>query len=85
MFASAGSLSIRRLAQRSGRTGFEGELQDIFDLQDKVTAKVVGAIAPKLERAEIERSKRKPTGSLDAYDYYLRGLAGGAQMDARRK
>ena len=34
----------------------EGELQDIFDLQDKVTAKVVGAIAPKLERAEIERS-----------------------------
>ena len=53
----------------------EGELQDIFDLQDKVTAKVVGAIAPKLEQAEIERSKRKPTGSLDAYDYYLRGLA----------
>ncbi len=52
----------------------EGELQDIFELQDKVTAKVVGAIAPKLERAEIERSKRKPTGSLDAYDYYLRGL-----------
>ena len=52
----------------------EGELQDIFDLQDKVTAKVVGAIAPKLEQAEIERSKRKPTGSLDAYDYYLRGL-----------
>ena len=53
----------------------EGELQDIFELQDKVTAKVVGAIAPKLEQAEIERSKRKPTGSLDAYDYYLRGLA----------
>ncbi len=52
----------------------EGELRDIFDLQDKVTAKVVGAIAPKLERAEIERSKRKLTGSLDAYDYYLRGL-----------
>ncbi len=40
-----------------------------------VTAKVVGAIAPKLEQAEIERSKRKPTGSLDAYDYYLRGQA----------
>jgi tetratricopeptide (TPR) repeat protein len=34
---------------------------------------VIGAIAPKLEQAEIERSKRKPTGSLDAYDYYLRG------------
>jgi TolB-like protein len=53
----------------------EGELQDIFELQDMVTAKVVGAISPKLEQAEIERSKRKPTGSLDAYDYYLRGLA----------
>ena len=30
---------------------------------------------PKLERAEIERAKRKPTESLDAYDYYLRGMA----------
>jgi tetratricopeptide (TPR) repeat protein len=39
-----------------------------------VTARVVGAIAPKLEQAEIERSRRKPTESLDAYDYYLRGM-----------
>lgn len=51
----------------------EGELEDIFELQDMVTSQVVGAIAPKLEQAEIERSRRKPTGSLDAYDYYLRG------------
>lgn len=36
---------------------------------------MVGAIAPKLEQAEIERAKRKPTSSLDAYDYYLRGMA----------
>jgi tetratricopeptide (TPR) repeat protein len=36
---------------------------------------VVGAIAPKLEEAEIARAKRKPTASLDAYDYYLRGMA----------
>jgi adenylate cyclase len=49
--------------------------EDIFDLQDQVTASVVGAIAPKLERAEIERAKRKPTESLDAYDFYLRGIA----------
>jgi tetratricopeptide (TPR) repeat protein len=41
-----------------------------------VTGSVVGAIAPKLEQAEIERSRRKPTESLDAYDHYLRGLAG---------
>ena len=54
---------------------FDGELENIFDLQDKVTASVVGAMAPKLEEAEIERSRRKPTESHDAYDYYLRGLA----------
>ena len=54
---------------------FDGALEDIFDLQDQVTASVVGAIAPKLEQAEIERAKRKPTESLDAYDYFLRGMA----------
>jgi TolB-like protein len=54
---------------------FEGDLEDIFELQDQVTASVVGAIAPKLEQAEIERAKRKPTESLDAYDYFLRGMA----------
>jgi TolB-like protein len=54
---------------------FEGALEDIFDLQDQVTASVVGAIAPRLEQAEMERAKRKPTESLDAYDYYLRGMA----------
>jgi TolB-like protein/class 3 adenylate cyclase len=54
---------------------FEGALEEIFDLQDQVTASVVGAIAPQLEKAEIERAKRKPTESLDAYDYYLRGMA----------
>jgi TolB-like protein/class 3 adenylate cyclase/Tfp pilus assembly protein PilF len=55
---------------------FDGTLEDIFDLQDQLTANVVGAIAPKLEQAEIERVKRKPTESLDAYDCFLRGLAG---------
>jgi TolB-like protein/Flp pilus assembly protein TadD len=54
---------------------FEGALEDIFDLQDLVTASVVGAIAPRLGKAEIERAKRKPTESLDAYDYFLRGMA----------
>jgi TolB-like protein/DNA-binding SARP family transcriptional activator/Tfp pilus assembly protein PilF len=55
---------------------FDGGLADIFDLQDQVTASVAAAVAPKLEQAEIERAKRKPTESLDAYDYYLRGVAG---------
>ena len=54
---------------------FEGTLNDIFELQDQMAESVVGAIAPQLERAEIERAKRKPTESLDAYDYYLRGMA----------
>ncbi|PWT77639.1 MAG: CadC-family transcriptional regulator [Acidobacteria bacterium] len=54
---------------------FDGSLEDVFELQDEITAKVIGAIAPKMEQAEMERAKRKPTGSLDAYDYYLRGLA----------
>src|SRR5207249_3901799 len=54
---------------------FDGQLQNIFELQDKVTESVVGAIAPKLEQAEIERAERKPTENLDAYDYYLRAQA----------
>jgi TolB-like protein/class 3 adenylate cyclase len=52
---------------------FDGGLEDVFDLQDQVTSRVVGEIAPKLEQAEIERSRQKPTESLDAYDHYLRG------------
>ena len=82
--------SVRKAANRVRITGqlidattgahlwadrFDGTLEDVFDLQDRVTVSVVGAIAPKLEQAEIERAKRKPTESLDAYDYYLRGTA----------
>jgi adenylate cyclase len=54
---------------------FDGGLEDIFDLQDQIAARVVGEIAPRLEQAEIERAKRKPTQNLDAYDNFLRGLA----------
>ena len=53
---------------------FDGAVEDIFDLQDQVTARVVGAIAPKIEEAEIERAKQKPTESMDAYDQFLRGM-----------
>jgi TolB-like protein/DNA-binding SARP family transcriptional activator len=82
--------SVRKAANRVRITGqlidaasgahlwadrFDGALEDIFDLQDQVAASVVEAIAPKLEQAEIERAKRKPTESLDAYDYFLRGMA----------
>jgi len=82
--------SVRKTANRVRITGqlidaatgihlwadrFDGGLGDIFDLQDQVTESVVGAIAPTVEKAEIERAKRKPTESLDAYTLYLRGLA----------
>jgi TolB-like protein len=82
--------SVRRAAGRIRITGqlveaetglqlwadrFEGKVEDVFELQDYVTASVVGAIAPRLGQAEIERAKRKPTESLDAYDYYLRGMS----------
>jgi adenylate cyclase len=82
--------SVRRAANRVRITGqlidaatgahlwadrFDGGLGDIFDLQDQVTERVVGAIAPAVEIAEIERAKYKTTESLDAYAIYLRGLA----------
>jgi TolB-like protein len=54
---------------------FEGNLQDVFELQDQVTASVVGELATQVQFAEMQRANRKPTSSLDAYDCYLRGLA----------
>ena len=54
---------------------FDGALEDVFGLQDQITASVVGLIAPTLEQAEIERARRKPTDRLDSYDFYLRGMA----------
>ena len=82
--------SVRRLGNRVRVTGqfieaesgrhlwadrFDGDLVDIFDLQDQLVTSVVGAIAPQLEKAEIDRAKRDLTGDLAAYDLYLRGLA----------
>ena len=54
---------------------FDADLSDIFSLQDEITARVVGAIAPRLEQAEIDRAEHKPTDNLDAYDCFLRGLS----------
>ncbi len=54
---------------------FDGTLDDIFELQDRVAGGVVGAIEPRLRRAEAERAVRKPTASLDAYDLYWRAQA----------
>jgi TolB-like protein/Flp pilus assembly protein TadD len=54
---------------------FEGRLDDIFALQDQMTTSIVGAIAPHLQRAEIERAQHKPTESLHAHDYFLQAMA----------
>src|SRR4029079_9986530 len=51
---------------------YEGPLNDVFDLQDQITASVVGAIQPSVRWAEIERSRRKRPESLAAYDLVLR-------------
>ena len=53
---------------------FDGALEDVFDLQDRITEQVVGAIEPNIQRAEIVRARRKPVESLDAYDLYLQAL-----------
>ena len=53
---------------------FDGALDDIFELQDRVASSVAGAIEPALRLSEIDRAARKPTDSLDAYDLYLRAL-----------
>jgi adenylate cyclase len=51
---------------------YEGAMTDVFDLQDRITESVVGAIQPSVRSAEIERSRRKRPESLDAYDLVLR-------------
>ena len=53
---------------------FDGTLEDVFDLQDRVTASVVAAIEPNVRAAEIRRAQRKPAENLQAYDLMLRAL-----------
>jgi TolB-like protein len=81
--------SVRKAANRVRITGqlvdaaagtslwserFESTLDDLFELQDQMATSIVGQLVPHVERAEIERARHKPTESLDAYDYYLRGM-----------
>jgi adenylate cyclase len=54
---------------------FDGSLEDVFDLQDKVASSVAGVIEPTLQAAETARSAGRPTNDLTAYDLYLRGYA----------
>jgi adenylate cyclase len=54
---------------------FDGSLEDVFDLQDKVASSVAGVIEPALLAAETARSANRPTHDLTAYDLYLRANA----------
>jgi TolB-like protein len=53
----------------------EGELENVFDLQDQVTMSIVGTIVQQVDQAEIERARRRPAANLSAYDCYLRARA----------
>jgi TolB-like protein len=53
---------------------YDGDLRDIFALQDAVTERIVSAVERNIQAAEIKRARAKPTDSLTAYDLYLRAL-----------
>jgi len=53
---------------------FDGALEDLFDLQDRITTTVVGELGAQIQLAEMERVRRKATSDLTAYDLYLRGM-----------
>ena len=53
---------------------YDGALDDIFDLQDKITEQVAGALQPSIRLAEIERARRKRPQDLGAYDFTMRAL-----------
>lgn len=54
---------------------FDGSLDDVFDLQDRITEAVAGALQPSIRLAEIERSRRKRPQDLGAYDYAMRAMS----------
>jgi TolB-like protein len=81
--------SVRRVGKRlrvtaqliDGESGahlwaesFDGAIDDVFDVQDSITQSVVALIEPKIQSAELDRSRRKRPDSVDAYDLYLRAL-----------
>jgi adenylate cyclase len=54
---------------------FDRDVEDLFAVQDEVTSAIIGALAPEISQAEIERVRRKPPDSLDAWGLYQKGLA----------
>jgi adenylate cyclase len=54
---------------------YDGELGDIFALQDQFTADIVTVLGPEIAHAEIERARRQRAESVDVWDLYLRARA----------
>lgn len=54
---------------------FDGSVEDVFDVQDRITESVVAVIEPKIQQAEIDRSRRERPESVDVYDMFLRAMA----------
>src|SRR5208337_2022897 len=67
-------LAFARTGAQIWAEKFDGELTDIFSLQDTISQRIVTAIEPQIQAVERDRARRKPTESLDAYDYYLRAM-----------
>ncbi len=53
---------------------YDGKLEDVFALEDRITAQVIAAVAPTIRSVEIERARRKRPDSMEAYDYIMRAL-----------
>jgi TolB-like protein len=63
---------------------FDGSLEDVFELQDKVAASVAGIIGPALRAEEIRRAIERPTDDPTAYDLYLRALPNALSSDKNK-
>ena len=63
---------------------FDGSLENIFELQDKVASSVAGVIEPTLQVAEIHRLADRPTNDMTAYDLYLHALSHRLHLGKRR-
>jgi adenylate cyclase len=53
---------------------FDGAIDDFFDLEDRITEQVAGALQPSIRIAEVERSRRKRPQDLGSYDYTMRAM-----------
>jgi TolB-like protein/DNA-binding CsgD family transcriptional regulator len=69
-----GQLSDASLGQQIWADRFEGDLANIFELQDSVAATISATIAPALRSVETDHARRKPTDNSTAYDLYLRAM-----------